>query len=53
VAGPFLAQAVHLAGLAVVASLVTLAAATLTRLAVPRMAAIVPEPPPAAGLSHS
>jgi MFS family permease len=53
VAGPILAQAVHLAGLAVVASLVTLAAATLTRLAVPRMAAIVPEPPPAAGLSHS
>jgi MFS family permease len=53
VAGPFLAQAVHLAGLAVVASLVTLAAAALTRLAVPRMAAIVPEPPPAAGLSHS
>jgi MFS family permease len=46
VAGPFLAQAVHLPGLAVVASLVTLAAAALTRLAVPRMAAIAPEPVP-------
>jgi MFS family permease len=43
VAGPFLAQATHLAGLAVVASLVTLAAAALTRLAVPRMAAVVSE----------
>ncbi len=44
VAGPFLAQAVHLAGLAIVASLVTLGAAALTRLVVPRMAA---------GLSHT
>jgi MFS family permease len=43
VAGPFLAQATHLAGLAVVASLVTLAAAALTRLAVPRMATLDPE----------
>ena len=42
VAGPFLAQAVHLAGLATVASLVTLAAAALTRLSVPRMPVIVP-----------
>jgi MFS family permease len=34
-AGPFLAQAIHLTGLAIVASLVTLAAAALTRLTVP------------------
>jgi len=45
VAGPFLAQAIHLAGLAVVASLLTLGAAALSRLAVPRMAAVVPPPP--------
>ena len=38
VAGPFLAQALHLTGLAVAASLVTLAAAALTRLTVPQMA---------------
>jgi predicted MFS family arabinose efflux permease len=44
VAGPFLAQAVHLAGLAIVASLVTLGAAALTRLIVPRMPATVPQP---------
>jgi MFS family permease len=44
VAGPFLAQAAHLAGLAAVASLVTLAAAILTRLTVPRMAAVRPGP---------
>ena len=37
VAGPFLAQAAHLAGLAAVASLVTLAAAVLTRRTVPPM----------------
>jgi MFS family permease len=36
VAGPVLAQAVHLTGLATVASLVTLAAAALTLLTVPR-----------------
>jgi MFS family permease len=36
VAGPFLAQAEHLAGLAVIASFVTFAAAALTRLTVPR-----------------
>jgi predicted MFS family arabinose efflux permease len=46
VAGPFLAQALHLAGLAAVASLITLAAAALTRLSVPRMAAVVREPAP-------
>jgi MFS family permease len=46
VAGPFLAQALHLAGLAAVASLVTLAAAALTRLSVPRMAPVVREPAP-------
>ncbi|MGH3231107.1 MAG: MFS transporter, partial [Streptosporangiaceae bacterium] len=42
VAGPFLAQAVHLAGLAATASLVTLAAAALTCRSVPRLAEIVP-----------
>jgi MFS family permease len=42
VTGPFLAQAAHLAGLAAVASLVTLGAAALTCLTVPRMAAIAP-----------
>lgn len=44
VAGPFLAQAEHLAGLAVIASFVTLAAAALTRLTVPRMPAVIPAP---------
>jgi MFS family permease len=44
VAGPFLAQAIHLAGLAIVASLVTLGAAALTRLIVPRMPPTEPEP---------
>ena len=34
-AGPFLAQAIHLTGLAIAASLITLAAAVLARLAVP------------------
>jgi hypothetical protein len=42
VAGPFLAQAARLVGLAGVASLGTLAAAALTRLTVPRMPSIVP-----------
>ncbi len=37
-AGPFLAQAIHLTGLALAASLVTLAAAALTRLTVPETA---------------
>ena len=40
VAGPFLAQAVHLTGLATVASLVTFAAAVLTCLTVPRQAQV-------------
>jgi MFS family permease len=40
VAGPFLAQAVHFSGVATVASLVTLGAAALTFLTVPRMPAI-------------
>jgi predicted MFS family arabinose efflux permease len=43
-AGPFLAQAVHLSGVAAAASLVTLSAAALTFLIVPRMAVIVPAP---------
>jgi len=43
VAGPFLAQATSLAGLAALASLVTLAAAVLARLTVPQMAAVGPE----------
>jgi predicted MFS family arabinose efflux permease len=40
VAGPFLAQAVHFTGAAAVASLVTLSAAALTFLTVPRLPAI-------------
>ncbi len=46
-AGPFLAQAAQLTGVATAASLVTLGAATLTWLIVPRMAAIIPVPPAA------
>ena len=42
VAGPFLVQAVHFNGVATVASLVTLSAAALTFLTVPRMPAIIP-----------
>jgi MFS family permease len=42
VAGPFLAQAAHLSGVAAAASLVTLSAAALAFLIVPRMAAVVP-----------
>jgi MFS family permease len=49
VAGPVLAQAAHLAGLAATASLVTLAAAALTCLSVPRLAAIVPRTAPPGG----
>ena len=49
VAGPVLAQAAHLAGLAATASLVTLAAAVLTCLSVPRLAAIVPQTAPPGG----
>ena len=41
-AGPFLAQVIQLSGLAIAASLVTLAAAVLTRLTVPRTPAIEP-----------
>jgi hypothetical protein len=61
-AGPFLAQATHLTGVAAVASLVTLGAAALTRLTVPRTPTLVPGPPaarivdrctPPAGCDHS
>ena len=48
-AGPFLAQAIHLTGLALAASLVTLAAAALTLLTVPRLAAKVPQAIPLEG----
>ena len=41
-AGPFLAQAAHIAGVGIAASLVTLSAAALTFLIVPRMPAAVP-----------
>jgi len=41
-AGPFLAQAVHFTGVAAVASLVTLSAAALTFLTVPRMRLALP-----------
>jgi predicted MFS family arabinose efflux permease len=41
-AGPFLAQAAHISGVGIAASLVTLSAAALTFLIVPRMPAIVP-----------
>jgi MFS family permease len=43
-AGPFLAQAVHLTGLAAVAALLTLSAAALAGLTIPRLAAISPAP---------
>ena len=43
----FLAQAAQLIGVATAAGLVTLSAAALTWLIVPRMAAIVPVPPAA------
>lgn len=42
IAGPFLAQAAHLSGVATAASLLTLSAAALTLLAVPKMPAIIP-----------
>jgi predicted MFS family arabinose efflux permease len=45
-AGPFLAQAARLAGVAATASLITFSAAALTFLTVPRMSAIIPPPPP-------
>jgi MFS family permease len=44
-AGPFLAQAAHFSGVATAASLVTLSAAALTFLIVPRMSATIPVPP--------
>ena len=46
VAGPFLAQAADLCGVATAASLVTLTAAALTCRTVPRMPAIIPEQQP-------
>lgn len=42
--GPFLAQAAHISGVGIAASLVTLSAAALTFLIVPQMPAIVPAP---------
>ena len=47
VVGPFLAQAAHFPGVATAASLVTLGAAALTLLIVPRMPAIIPVSPAA------
>jgi MFS family permease len=47
VAGPFLAQAVHFNGVAIVASLGPLSAAALTFRTVPRMPAIIPVQSPA------
>ncbi|HEY1624542.1 MAG TPA: hypothetical protein VGG16_12155, partial [Streptosporangiaceae bacterium] len=41
VAGPFLAQAAHLVGVAAAASLVTLSAAALAFLTMPQMPAVV------------
>ena len=45
--GPFLAQAAHISGVGLAASLVTLSAAALAFLIVPRMPAIAPAPAPA------
>jgi predicted MFS family arabinose efflux permease len=45
VAGPFLVQAAHLTGVATAATLMTLSAAGLTCLTVPRMSAIIPVKP--------
>ena len=45
-AGPFFAQAAHISGVGIAASLVTLCAAALTFLIVPRMPAIAPPPAP-------
>lgn len=47
-AGPFLAQAAHLAAAATAASLLTLGAAALAYLTVPPMPAVIPAPVPAA-----
>jgi predicted MFS family arabinose efflux permease len=49
VAGPFLAQAAHFAGVATAASLGTLSAAALTFLIVPRLSSVVPAGTPRAG----
>ncbi|HUZ54844.1 MAG TPA: hypothetical protein VMU94_20250 [Streptosporangiaceae bacterium] len=49
VAGPFLAQAAHFAGVATAASLGTLSAAALTFLIVPRMSPVIPASAPRAG----
>jgi predicted MFS family arabinose efflux permease len=46
VAGPFLAQAAHLATVATVGSLLTLSAAALAYLTVPRMPTVIPAPVP-------
>jgi predicted MFS family arabinose efflux permease len=43
VAGPFIAQAAHLTGVVAAASLITLSAAALTFLIVPRMSKIIPD----------
>jgi predicted MFS family arabinose efflux permease len=48
-AGPFLAQAAHLAAAATAASLLTLSAAALAYLTVPRMPAVIPASVPAEG----
>jgi predicted MFS family arabinose efflux permease len=45
VAGPFIAQAADLTGVAAAVSLITLSAAALTFLILPRMSAIIPLPP--------
>ena len=47
VVGPFLAQAAHFGGVATAASLVTLSAAALSLLIVPRMPAVIPVSPAA------
>jgi MFS family permease len=46
VAGPFLAQAAHFSGVAIAASMITLSAAALTFLIVPRVSAIIPAQTP-------
>jgi hypothetical protein len=52
-AGPFLAQAIHLTGLALAASLVTLAAAALTCRSVPRLAVIARQAVPPERSEHT
>ncbi len=48
-AGPFLAQVAHLVAVATAASLITLTAAALAYLTMPRMPAVIPMPAPTAG----